>query len=142
MTSAERAELVSLGIDGAAERARPLIVARLGPAEPVNDGRQTPWHGFPSFPAQHATATCCRACLSKHHGIPTGLPLDEEHLAYIESCIRVFWEEEMAEEQACDCRRCRQGRGAKDDGRGARGRNGNYEAPHPSQLAFPALEEG
>ena len=43
--------------------ARDLIARRLAPAEPRNDGKQTPYRGHPVFVAQHATATCCRSCL-------------------------------------------------------------------------------
>ena len=41
--------------------AHDLIAKRLAPAEPVKDGRQTPYRGHPVFVAQHATATCCRS---------------------------------------------------------------------------------
>ncbi len=108
LNGAERAELRSVGAEALAERARPLIAARLGPAAPQNDGRQTPWHGFPAFPAQHATATCCRVCLQKHHGIATGIPLTETDLDYVIACLCVFWERELGEERPCECRRCRQ----------------------------------
>ena len=39
--------------------AAPASMRRLEPAQPANDGRQTPWRGHPVFTAQHATATCC-----------------------------------------------------------------------------------
>ncbi len=50
--------------------ARDFVAERLAPARPANDGKQTPFSGHPVFVAQHATATCCRNCLSKWHGIP------------------------------------------------------------------------
>ena len=53
-----------------------LIERRLAPAAPVNDGKQTPYRGHPVFVAQHATATCCRGCLAKWHGIARGHELD------------------------------------------------------------------
>jgi hypothetical protein len=37
--------------------ARDLVAKRLAPAEPRNDGKQTPYRGHPVFVAQHATAT-------------------------------------------------------------------------------------
>jgi predicted Fe-S protein YdhL (DUF1289 family) len=49
----------------------------------VNDGKQTPFRGHPVFVAQHATATCCRGCLAKWHGIPRGRPLEEGEKAHI-----------------------------------------------------------
>lgn len=52
--------------------ARELLRARIGAANPRNDGRQTPWRGHPVFTAQHATATCCRGCIAKWHHLPQG----------------------------------------------------------------------
>ena len=65
------------------EHARGFINERLAPAQPSNDGKQTPWHGHPVFMAQHATATCCRKCLEKWHFIERGRPLDAEEIDYI-----------------------------------------------------------
>ena len=39
--------------------------------------------GHPIFLAQHATATCCRSCLSKWHHIPPGREITEEEIDYI-----------------------------------------------------------
>lgn len=65
-----------------------FVDARLAPAAPRNDGRQTPMRNHPVFIAQHATATCCRSCLGKYHGIPRGrelAPAEQRHvLAAIE----------------------------------------------------------
>ena len=65
------------------EHARDFIVRRLAPAAPANDGRQTPMKNHPVFVAQHATATCCRGCLSKWHGIPPGKELSAEQIDYV-----------------------------------------------------------
>ncbi|MGW1887105.1 DUF4186 family protein [Streptomyces sp. NPDC001970] len=54
-----------------------LVERRPAPTEPRNDGRQTPYRGHPEFDAQHATATCCRTCLERWHGIPAGRALDD-----------------------------------------------------------------
>jgi Domain of unknown function (DUF4186) len=35
------------------------------------------------FIAQHATATCCRSCLAKWHGIPRGHVLDAAETAHV-----------------------------------------------------------
>ncbi|APX24515.1 MULTISPECIES: DUF4186 family protein [Salipiger] len=52
-----------------------FVRQRLAPAQPKNDGRQTPMRGHPAFVAQHATATCCRSCLAKWGtGCPPGAP--------------------------------------------------------------------
>jgi hypothetical protein len=49
-----------------------FIASRIAPDFPKNDGKQTPMRGHPVFIAQHATANCCRGCLSKWHGIEKG----------------------------------------------------------------------
>jgi hypothetical protein len=60
-----------------------FIARRLAAASPVNDGKQTPLRGHPVFVAQHATATCCRTCLEKWHGIPRGHGLTVEEQAHV-----------------------------------------------------------
>lgn len=60
-----------------------IIDRRLAPAQPENDGRQTPMRGHPIFVAQHATATCCRGCLRKWHQIEPGRPLSDQEVAYV-----------------------------------------------------------
>jgi hypothetical protein len=70
-----------------------LLMKRLGAASPRNDGKQTPFKGHPVFIAQHATATCCRGCLAKWHGIRKGealRPAELEHIAaVIERWLRI-----------------------------------------------------
>ncbi|MBF5039911.1 DUF4186 domain-containing protein [Methylophilus glucosoxydans] len=65
------------------DHAEKFIAERLAPATPANDGQQTPMRGHPVFVAQHATATCCRGCLSKWHQIPAGRALTLEEQAYL-----------------------------------------------------------
>ena len=73
-------------------QAQAFIAERLAPAEPFNDGRQTPMRNHPVFVAQHATATCCRRCLARWHHIPAGRALaqaEQRHvLAVIERWLR------------------------------------------------------
>ena len=71
------------GVDVVMEHARGFIAQRLAPAQPANDGKQTPWKGHPVFVAQHATACCCRSCLSKWHGIAKGHELTDEERAHV-----------------------------------------------------------
>jgi hypothetical protein len=73
-----------------------LIADRLAPAEPRNDGRQTPYRGHPVFVAQHATATCCRSCLLRSHDIPKGRILTREERAYVVDVIARWIERELA----------------------------------------------
>jgi Domain of unknown function (DUF4186) len=76
--------------------AHDLIGKRLAPAEPDNDGKQTPYRGHPVFVAQHATATCCRTCLQRWHQIPTGRELSREERGYVVDVICRWIEREVA----------------------------------------------
>jgi hypothetical protein len=87
LNAKDRAYLEAKGIETVREHARDLIAKRLAPAEPRNDGRQTPWGGHPVFVAQHATGTCCRSCLAKWHGIPAGRHLSAGEQAHIVAAI-------------------------------------------------------
>jgi hypothetical protein len=69
------------------EHARDFVAKRIAPAEPLNDGKQTPWRGHPVFVAQHATATCCRGCIEKWHKIPKGRALSGVELEYLVQLI-------------------------------------------------------
>ena len=83
----EAAYLERKGLDVVLGHAREMLRRRLAPAAPANDGRQTPWRGHPLFVAQHATATCCRSCLFKWHGIEKGRELTEAELDYVVAII-------------------------------------------------------
>ncbi|HEY8614884.1 DUF4186 domain-containing protein [Phenylobacterium sp.] len=79
----EQAYLDAKGLETVLAHGRDFVDRRLAPAEPANDGRQTPMRGHPVFLAQHATATCCRGCLAKWHAIPAGQALtaaEREHV--------------------------------------------------------------
>jgi hypothetical protein len=69
------------------DHARDFVAQRLSPASPKNDGKQTPMRGHPAFVAQHATATCCRLCLAKWHGIDAGRALNAEEEAHVLTAI-------------------------------------------------------
>ncbi|MBV9293434.1 MAG: DUF4186 domain-containing protein, partial [Frankiales bacterium] len=71
------------GRDTIAVHAADLIAARLAPASPRKDGKQTPYRGHPVFVAQHATATCCRTCLARWHDIPAGRALTADEQLYV-----------------------------------------------------------
>jgi hypothetical protein len=79
----ELAYLETWGMARVIEDGRRFITTRLAPAQPRNDGRQTPWRNHPIFVAQHATATCCRGCLEKNHGIAKGTALTPEQIDYV-----------------------------------------------------------
>lgn len=82
--------LKSKGLEVVTRHAEDFIEKRLAPAEPANDGKQTPWRNHPVFLAQHATATCCRSCLLKWHAIPKGRELTDEEKRYVVEVIRAW----------------------------------------------------
>ena len=93
---AERDYLATRGMDDVLVQAEEFIARRLAPAEPPNDGRQTPWRGHPVFVAQHATATCCRNCLNKWHGIARGAALTDEEQAHVIATLERWLRAELA----------------------------------------------
>ena len=92
----ERDYLAQRGLGTVLDHARDFVAKRLAPAEPVNDGRQTPMRGHPVFIAQHATATCCRSCLSKWHGIAPGRPLSEAEQEHVVAALRRWLEKQQS----------------------------------------------
>ena len=83
----EAATVELRGMTVVRQHARDLLATRLAPAEPRNDGKQTPYRGHPVFVAQHATATCCRTCLSRWHGIAKGHALTDVEREYVVEVI-------------------------------------------------------
>lgn len=84
----EAVYLQEKGLETVLAHARDFVERRLAPAEPANDGRQTPMRNHPVFLAQHATATCCRGCLEKWHRIPKGRALSDREIQYVVAVIR------------------------------------------------------
>jgi predicted Fe-S protein YdhL (DUF1289 family) len=96
----ERAQVTRKGIAEILVQAEGIIATRLAPAVPVNDGKQTPFRGHPVFIAQHATATCCRGCLAKWHGIVRGAALTDEEQAHVIAVIDRWLRSELEGEPA------------------------------------------
>jgi hypothetical protein len=95
LSESDRALIAREGWETIAGHSRKIVRERLAPAVPRNDGRQTPMRGHPVFIAQHATATCCRGCLAKWHGIPAGRPLTDEEVEFVVS-VHIAWLREAA----------------------------------------------
>lgn len=87
LREAELKYLRDKGREAVLRHAAEFVRARLAPAEPPNDGKQTPFRGHPVFVAQHATATCCRSCLAKWHGIPKGRELTDAEVRHVVGAI-------------------------------------------------------
>jgi hypothetical protein len=88
LQESEAAYLAQRGLAAAVKHARQFVHERLASAQPPNGGRQTPWRGHTVFVAQHATATCCRSCLAKWHGIERGQPLSSQQIEYVVQVIQ------------------------------------------------------
>ncbi len=67
----------------------------MSPAEPVRDGRQTPWAGNALYYAQHATASCCRRCIEEWHGIPRGRALEDKEIQYLVDLVGFYIAERL-----------------------------------------------
>lgn len=78
------------GMDKVREHAYDFIINKLKPANPLNDGKQTPMKGHPVFVAQHATGTCCRCCLEKWHHISKGVELTDNQVNYVVELIMAW----------------------------------------------------
>ena len=77
LSAADRRYVAEKGMETIRRHAEDFVRTRLAPANPPNDGRQTPMRGHPVFKAQHACACCCRGCLEKWWGIPRGTSIPE-----------------------------------------------------------------
>ena len=99
------------------EHAVRFLLERLAPANPVNDGRQTPWRGHPVFRAQHACACCCRGCLFKWQQIAPDRPLSAEEVEGLADLLMAWISRELV----------RAGRDPQ-----------TYQAPHAAESGFPS----
>ena len=99
LSEGDRKYIREKGMDTVRRHAAEIVQRRLAPAEPKNDGSQTPMRGAPNghpvFIAQHATATCCRGCLFKWHGIPKGRELTDKEQGYIVTVLMKWIQRQM-----------------------------------------------
>lgn len=75
--------------------AHEMLRARVGDAQPIKDGKQTPWKGHPVFTAQHATATCCRGCIMRWHHIPKGRPLTDAEVNRLAALVMAWIDRDL-----------------------------------------------
>jgi hypothetical protein len=95
LTQKDRDYIAVKGLATIKEHAYSFINSRIAPAFPKNDGKQTPMKNHPVFIAQHATATCCRGCISKWHGIEKGRALSEAEVDFIVALIMRWIERQI-----------------------------------------------
>ena len=91
----DREYIAAKGLETIKEHAFQFVNSRVAPDFPKNDGKQTPMKGHPVFIAQHATATCCRKCIQKWHGIEKGRALNPEEIDYVVALIMVWIERQL-----------------------------------------------
>ena len=91
----DRNYIAQKGLTTIRGHAQQFIHIRVASASPRNDGRQTPMRGHPVFVAQHATATCCRKCIQKWHGIEKGRALSQDESDYIVDVIMEWIERQV-----------------------------------------------
>ena len=77
LTDDDRAYVARVGLDRIRSHAVDFVTQKLAPAEPANDGRQTPMRGHPVFKAMHGCAMCCRGCMEKWWKVRRGVALTE-----------------------------------------------------------------
>ena len=100
LTKKEQQYLAEKGIDVMRSHAESFVRQKLAPADPLNDGRQTPMHGHPVFKAMHATACCCRDCLNKWYSVPLHRELTESEQRRIVNLL-MAWIERNSERRTC-----------------------------------------
>ena len=75
LTTEDFAYIDRVGLETIRRHAEDFVREKLAPAEPVNDGKQTPMRGHPIFKAMHGSAMCCRGCMEKWWKVSRGVPL-------------------------------------------------------------------
>jgi hypothetical protein len=84
------------GLRAVLDEGADFLLKRLAQASPSSDGKQTPFKGHPVFIAQHATATCCRGCLARWHGIRKGQEMRPSELAHVAAVIKGWLRKQSA----------------------------------------------
>ena len=92
LTKKEKQYLEDKGMETVRRHAADFVKMKLAPAEPLNDGKQTPMHGHPAFKAMHATACCCRSCLNKWYRVPMHRELTENEQERIVNLLMAWIE--------------------------------------------------
>ena len=95
LTAKDKEYINCKGIDTIRIHAEEFVHSRLAPAQPENDGKQTPMRGHPVFVAQHACACCCRGCLNKWYKVPKDIELTETQQERIVNLLISWIEKEI-----------------------------------------------
>ena len=101
LTAKDKEYIADKGIDVIRNHAKEFVRTRLAPAQPENDGKQTPMRGHPVFVAQHACACCCRGCLNKWYKVPKDIELTETQQERIVNLLMSWIEKNAANSEVC-----------------------------------------
>ena len=77
LTAKDREYIFEKGMDTIRRHAEDFVAKKLAPAQPENDGKQTPMRGHPVFKAMHGSAMCCRGCMEKWWKVKRGIALTD-----------------------------------------------------------------
>ena len=95
LTQKDRDYITNKSLETIKDHAFQFVNSRIAADFPKNDGKQTPMRGHPVFISQHATATCCRGCISKWHDIEKGRALNDAEIDYVVELIMVWIEGQL-----------------------------------------------
>ena len=95
LSAADRKYIAEKGIETIRRHCEDFVRTRLAPANPPNDGKQTPMRGHPAFKAQHACACCCRRCLAKWWKVSKGIDITPARQARIVDFLMAWIDREM-----------------------------------------------
>lgn len=95
LSASDRKYIAEKGMATIRSHCEDFVRTRLAPADPPNDGKQTPMSGHPVFKAQHACACCCRGCLAKWWKVPRGVEIPAERQQGIADFLMAWIEREL-----------------------------------------------
>ena len=95
LSAKDKKYVADKGLETIKTHASEFVRIRLAPANPNNDGKQTPMRGHPVFIAQHACACCCRGCLEKWYKVPQNIDLSEQQQEKIVNLLMTWIEKEV-----------------------------------------------
>ena len=96
LTKKEREYLKDKGMETMRRHAQDFVRQKLAPAEPVNDGKQTPMHGHPVSRRCTQLPAAAGGCLNKWYHVPKGRELTESEQERIVNLLMAWLERQRA----------------------------------------------
>ena len=101
LTAEDRAYVGRVGTETIRRHAEDFVREKLAPAEPRNDGRQTPMRGHPVFKAMHGSAMCCRGWMEQWWKVRRGVRLTEVQQLKAVEFLMAWIAKKQDEEASC-----------------------------------------